>query len=785
MGQPLFPRPELSWKFLAKGTYLDVHHSRETVVKLLEREPKFPMDLKEIKEAVQDWQKSRKGKGEYLVQEWEPLRRLRVSLIELETTAAASRSPKDFFENVNKADFFENTKNTLSIPLTASMAERGFIGGNTVLLDVSELLESLVRQSEPLLDQLGIKKDPVLSRDMRCSPRLNLSSAFDETQSCRMATLTLWDIYGHIMRLIDTIIEVVDELTPYLFLFVAEMMSDYIRAQQPELRGLFIPVVDEPDLVDEAYADDTMLFLLYTPVGREQYGTVQLYGSFHTTDENNPGFQEKICSTLRNWKYSDDNVSCISGSENDVVLLLKEADIAVNELDSRVASALDSTACKFQGLFWGGHPVPEGECHIGKRSITIATTASLPWMTGTAINPLLRAAYLAKDGDKNVTLLIPWLSNKDQYLVYPDQMTFNPPQEQEKYIKEWLYSRISFQPEFKIVFYPGKFSESKRSILAVDDITAFIPQTEADIAILEEPEHLTWYHHGARWTQKFRHVGIVHTNYLEYVKREKNGPFQALLLKYVNNWVINIYCHRVIRLSAATQTLPKSIVCNVHGVSPKFLQIGLAVAEENETGNKVFTHGIYFLGKMVWGKGYQELDLWALHKEELNELQLDVFGNGEDSGAVKKEAAMRGLRMKFHEGKDHADTVLQSYKVFINPSISDVVCTTTAEALAMGKIVVCAHHPSNYFFKDFPNCYMYCSSEDFVRKLLEGRTVKKTTRKHRYLQASVAKMIDAFDYGMFLAHYCLSGIEIARLASGAIPGTLHMDKEQQQDLGLV
>ena len=91
-----------------------------------------------------------------------------------------------------------------------------------------------------------------------------------------------------------------------------------------------------------------------------------------------------------------------------------------------------------------------------------------------------------------------------------------------------------------------QFSRDKRSILAVGDISEIIPDEEADIAVLEEPEHLTWYHHGKRWKLKFRLVvGIIHTNYLEYVKREKNGRIQAFLLKHANNWVVNVYCHKV------------------------------------------------------------------------------------------------------------------------------------------------------------------------------------------------------------------------------------------------
>eukprot|EP00798_Chlamydomonas_sp_ICE-L_P023527 gene23527-9050_t len=173
------------------------------------------------------------------------------------------------------------------------------------------------------------------------------------------------------------------------------------------------------------------------------------------------------------------------------------------------------------------------------RQISIVTTASLPWMTGTSINPLLRAAYLAADGSRKVTLVIPWISKTDQACVFPpnieldtpqqqedinpllraaylaadgsrkvtlvipwisktDQacvfpdIEFGTPQQQEEYVRDWVRERTGLKCDFKISFYPGRYAKDKGSILPVGDITRCIPDSGADVAVLEEPEHLTW-----------------------------------------------------------------------------------------------------------------------------------------------------------------------------------------------------------------------------------------------------------------------------------------------------
>ncbi|KAK8273115.1 hypothetical protein V6Z12_D11G384200 [Gossypium hirsutum] len=416
----------------------------------------------------------------------------------------------------------------------------------------------------------------------------------------------------------------------------------------------------------------------------------------------------------------------------------------------------------------------------------------------------------------------------DQELVYPNNLTFGSPEEQENYIRNWLEESVGFKADFRISFYPGKFSRERRSIIPAGDTSQFIPSKNADIAILEEPEHLNWYHHGKRWTDKFNHVvGIVHTNYLEYIKREKNGALQAFFVKHINNLVTRAHCHRVLRLSAATQDMPKSVICNVHGVNPKFLKIGEKVAAERELGQQAFSKGAYFLGKMVWAKGYKELiDLLAKHKNDLNGFKLDVYGNGEDAHEVQSTAKRLDLNLNFQKGRDHADDSLQGYKVFINPSVSDVLCTATAEALAMGKFVVCADHPSNEFFSSFPNCLTYKTPEDFVAKVKEAlanepqpltpeqrynlsweaatkrfieyseldrilnneysaTTIRKSNGKAIARSVSMPTLSEMVDGGIAFAHYCLTGNEFLRLCTGAIPGTRDYGRQHCKDLHLL
>jgi digalactosyldiacylglycerol synthase len=118
-----------------------------------------------------------------------------------------------------------------------------------------------------------------------------------------------------------------------------------------------------------------------------------------------------------------------------------------------------------------------------------------------------------------------------------------------------------------------------------------------------------------------------------------------------------------------------------------------------------------------------------------------------------------------------------------------VVATTTAEALAMGKWVVCADHPSNRFFSQFKNCLIYHSPEEFESHLRhalsvdpEPITAEDKTRltweaaTERFLDVAELTSRDleitsglaaAADGVAWLTHNTLCGVEPLRQVAGA------------------
>jgi len=285
--------------------------------------------------------------------------------------------------------------------------------------------------------------------------------------------------------------------------------------------------------------------------------------------------------------------------------------------------------------------------------------------------------------------------------------------EQDAYMRRWLVERAGVKDDIRILFYPGRYDHERGSILPLGDITKFFDPDESDVCVLEEPEHLTWYHNGLNWRQRFKLVvGVVHTNYIFYAQTwNKGGHLAAATLEQINSWMCRAYCDVVIKLSDTLQPLPRSIVSNVHGVRADFVRIGQR--------RRRFKRGAYFLGKVLWAKGHRLLLDYLLLQRKLGlpPTHVDVFGHGEDLLAVIDEARQGSLNVSFHPPIDHASPEIQSYKVFVNPSQSEVLSTTTAEALAMGKFVVIQRHPSNNFFLPFRNTLAYSTPEEFLEKL--------------------------------------------------------------------
>ena len=373
-------------------------------------------------------------------------------------------------------------------------------------------------------------------------------------------------------------------------------------------------------------------------------------------------------------------------------------------------------------------PQPHDDLLAPNRRLAVVSTATPPWLTGTAVNPALRAAFLAAavPASSTVTLVVPWLPPTDQAELFPGGASFATPADHEAALRSWVEERAGVAPTFRVLFYAARYDRTLLGVFPVGDLVARVAgATRPHAVILEEPEHLTWHHAGARWTTCAQHVvGVVHTNYRELGGRNA-GPVMAWVAGAITHWLVAAHCNVVVKLSDAIQPLPRSVTECVHGVAPAFLERGVRESSgDASTTTPAFTHGAYALGKVVFGKGWEELV--ALLADAAATLppstRVSAYGDGAALPSVKETAAATGAPIDFRPRLDHLDGGLKKYRAFVNASTSDVVATTSLEALAMGKWLVCADHPCNAFAARFGNALVYRSPTEFGACLARALT---------------------------------------------------------------
>jgi len=161
-----------------------------------------------------------------------------------------------------------------------------------------------------------------------------------------------------------------------------------------------------------------------------------------------------------------------------------------NELESGSPIQVEVVEDKdMKNIRFSPRPAKAGETilphtDIGDKSkkIWIVTTASLPWMTGTAVNPLLRAAYMTsgrKEAGGKVTLMLPWLEREaDRDKLYGKDRSFDTSEEQEEWIRTWLRDTAGLKEPSEILniaWYISRYETLENSIYSMGDIIATIP----------------------------------------------------------------------------------------------------------------------------------------------------------------------------------------------------------------------------------------------------------------------------------------------------------------------
>ncbi|MBK5970253.1 hypothetical protein CCR91_16195 [Thiorhodovibrio winogradskyi] len=327
--------------------------------------------------------------------------------------------------------------------------------------------------------------------------------------------------------------------------------------------------------------------------------------------------------------------------------------------------------------------------------VCVVTSAALPWRTGPAYLSLWHACGLAELG-LQVAYVVPWLGRGSQRRLYGD-VRF----QDQAAMATWLSAeaqRLGCPPLPHLFTYPGYYSQSLRSIIARN---LFISVPKSRSLVLEEAEHLCWDPLSTPRSRldAQRVIGVLLTDYGYFIRRS-GWPLASWLSKAVGRYhrrQIRRHTDLVVPLSPAVALEPDShpqIEARISGVLSHYAAVP-PVRPDNK--------GIYFLGRLVWNKG---LDMLIELSCRLN-LSIDVYGEGPDGDALLRTARERNASLRLLGHHPSPWDALPNYRVFINPSWSEVLCTATADALVAGRHVVLPDCPGNRPFAAYPNVHRY------------------------------------------------------------------------------
>lgn len=355
-------------------------------------------------------------------------------------------------------------------------------------------------------------------------------------------------------------------------------------------------------------------------------------------------------------------------------------------------------------------PVPSSSSS-GSRAdpvdIVVLTTAALPWRTGPSLFSLWHAGGLAAEGYR-VAYGVPWLDAASQKRLW-GHVVFATPEEH----AEWLRAeagRLGVPPLPDIFFFKGVFSRTMFSIFMTED--AFTAAPPARAFLVQEPEHFRWLPFTSNRSRISAEtvLGIVMTNYGHYIRRPRR-PHRAIfarLVEWNHKRLMRQHSDIIVPLSPAIDLSGLEDIVQwrqVTGVLRAFTEVP-PVTED--------TRGVYFLGRLTWDKALADVIALSARLD----LPIDVHGDGPDEGAIRTAAREAGARVRFMGPTASPWEVIKDYRVFFNPSLSEVLCSTTAEALVAGRHVVLPDCPANRPFLDLPNVHVYSTPEQAERALL-------------------------------------------------------------------